>query len=65
MTSKPNIAGGRTLPRYCTNFDVGLSDGNTRKGKNRVSIVPSTTIAIVIICSAKVIAVCPLSQVAF
>ena len=53
-TSSPNTAGGKTVPRYVIYFGVGLFAGNNINGKNLVSIVAKTTIAIVIICSAVV-----------
>ncbi len=48
-------AEGSTLPRYWTYCGVGLSDGNTKKGRNLVIIVPKTTIPTVITCCSKLI----------
>lgn len=55
MIRSPNTAEGRTLPKYCMYFGVGLSAGKIIKGKKRVIIVPRTTIEIVIICCVNVI----------
>ena len=48
-------AAGRTKPRYCTYFGVGFPDGNNKKGRKRVSMVPIMTIKIVIIRCVNVI----------
>ena len=48
--SIPKTAEGRSLPIYCMYLGVSLFSPKTRKGRNRVVIVPRTQRAIVIIC---------------
>ena len=55
MINMAKTADGRAFPRYSINLGVLVSDLNIRKGKNLVNIVPSDTIAIVIILCTNVI----------
>lgn len=50
------MAPGRTFPRYCTNAGVFRCSLKIRNGTNRVSCVPSTHRAMVMICWVRVIA---------
>ena len=50
----PNTADGRNFPRYCINLGVLLFSLNMINGKKRVAMVPSTHMAMVIICCVSV-----------
>ena len=59
--SSVNTAQGSTFPRYRIYFGVGRPAGKMRNGRKRVTAVPRTTIAIVMICCVSVISLLLLS----